>query len=214
MPRKPAFRLGRSRTGLGLFATVPIKKPAFIVEYKGRKLTTEQADVLEARGNRYLYEINSRWTIDGTTRRNLGRYANHSCRPNAKARTVGHKVFLRAIKNIKPGDEITYNYGRDYFLNVITPRGCKCDKCRAKRAAARAKTRAKARAKSRVKAGAKAEDRKAPDLSAGSRRVGNARREVVTRSLAIARDSTGRLWQARRLSPTAPTKFHPLRNPK
>jgi uncharacterized protein len=156
MPRKPAFRLGRSRTGLGLFATAPINKRAFIVEYKGRKLTTEQADVLEARGNRYLYEINSRWTIDGTTRRNLGRYANHSCRPNAKARTVGHKVFLRAIKNIKPGDEITYNYGRDYFLNVITPRGCKCDKCRAKRAAARAKTRAKIRAKIRAKARAKA----------------------------------------------------------
>ena len=48
----------------------PSKKRAFIVEYKGPgKLTTEQADVLEARGNRYLYEINSRWTIDGTTRR-------------------------------------------------------------------------------------------------------------------------------------------------
>ena len=155
MPRKPAFRLGRSRTGLGLFATAPIKKRALIVEYKGRKLTTEQADVLEARGNRYLYEINSRWTIDGTTRRNLCRYANHSCRPNAKARTVGHQVFLRAIKNIKPGDEITYNYGRDYFLNVITRRGCKCDKCRAKRAAAQAKRRAKTRAKTRASTRAK-----------------------------------------------------------
>ena len=61
MARKRAFRIGRSRTGLGLFATAPIKKGAFIVEYKGRKLTTEQADKLEARGNRYLYEINSRW---------------------------------------------------------------------------------------------------------------------------------------------------------
>ena len=63
MARKRAFRIGRSRTGLGLFATIPIKKGAFIVEYKGRKLTNEQADKLEARGNRYLYEINSRWTI-------------------------------------------------------------------------------------------------------------------------------------------------------
>ena len=61
------YRIGRSRTGLGLFATAPIKKRAFIVEYKGRKLTTAQAEKLEARGNRYLYEINSRWTIDGTT---------------------------------------------------------------------------------------------------------------------------------------------------
>ena len=107
MPRKHAFRIGRSRTGLGLFATAPIKKRAFIVEYKGRKLTTEQAEKLEARGNRYLYEINSRWTIDGTTRKNLGRYANHSCRPNAESHRIGHKVFLRAIKNINPGDEIT-----------------------------------------------------------------------------------------------------------
>ena len=123
MARKRTFRIGRSRTGLGLFATAPIKKKTFIVEYKGRKLTTEQADRLEARGNRYLYEINSRWTIDGTGRRNLCRYANHSCRPNAEAHTIGHKVIIRAIKNIRIGDEITYDYGRDYLTNFITRRG-------------------------------------------------------------------------------------------
>ena len=143
MARKKAFRIGRSRTGLGLFATAPIKKRAFIVEYKGRKLTTKQADQIEARGNRYLYEVNSRWTIDGTSRKNVGRYANHSCRPNAKSHRIGHKIILRAIKNNQPGDEITYNYGRDYFINVITRRGCKCDKCRKKRADARAKARFK-----------------------------------------------------------------------
>jgi uncharacterized protein len=143
MARKRAFRIGRSRTGLGLFATAPIKKGAFIVEYKGRKLTNEQADELEARGNRYLYEINSRWTIDGTSRKNLGRYANHSCRPNAETHTIGHKVIIRAIKNIRIGAEITHNYGRDYFTSVITRRGCKCDKCRKARADARAKPLAK-----------------------------------------------------------------------
>src|SRR5262245_17779862 len=137
MPRKQPFRIGRSRTGLGLFATAPIRKRALIVEYKGRRLTTKQADVVEARGGRYLYEINSRWTIAGATRRNLGRYANHSCRPNAESHRIGHRVFLRATKAIRPGDEITYDYGEDYFTNVITPRGCKCDKCRGKRAAAR-----------------------------------------------------------------------------
>jgi uncharacterized protein len=151
MSRKRSFRVGRARTGLGLFATQPIKKSAFIVEYKGRKLTTGEADKLEARGNRYLYEINSRWTIDGTSRRNLGRYANHSCRPNAESHSIGHKVILRAIKNIRPGDEITYSYGTDYLVNVITRRGCKCDKCREKRAAARAAARAKTRrAKTRL----------------------------------------------------------------
>jgi uncharacterized protein len=148
--RKKPFRVGRSRTGLGLFATAPIKKRAFIVEYKGRRLTTAQADKLEARGNRYLYEYNSRWTIDGTSRSNTGRYANHSCRPNAKAYRAHGRVFLRAIKAIEPGHEITYNYGRDYFLNVITPRGCKCVKCRERRREARRASLARAaRAKRR-----------------------------------------------------------------
>ncbi len=130
MPRKKPYRVGRSRTGLGLYATEAIKKRTFIAEYKGPWLTNEQADRLEARGSRYLYEINSRWTIDGSSRKNIARYANHSCRPNAESHRMNGKVILRAIKTINPGDEITYNYGRDYFLNVITPRGCKCVKCR------------------------------------------------------------------------------------
>ena len=145
MARNRAFCIGRSRTGLGLFAAAPIKKSAFIVEYKGRKLTTEQANKLEARGNCYLFEINSRWTIDGASRKNLGRYVNHSCRPNAEAHIIGHKVIIRAIKNIRAGAEITYNYGRDYLINVITRRRCKCDKCRKRRADVRAKARAKSR---------------------------------------------------------------------
>jgi SET domain-containing protein len=135
VPRKKPFRIGRSRTGLGLFATEPIGKHAFIVEYKGPWLPNEQAEKLEARGNRYLYEINSRWTIDGSSRRNIGRYANHSCRPNAESHRIRDKIILRAIRNIRPGEEITYDYGDDYLQNVITRRGCKCVKCREKRSA-------------------------------------------------------------------------------
>jgi SET domain-containing protein len=147
MPRRP-FRIGRSRTGLGLFATEPIKKRAFIVEYTGRRLTTAQAEKLEARNARYLYEINSRWTIDGKSRRNLGRYANHSCRPNAESDTIrGKKVILRAIKNINPGDEITYSYGSDYFDVYLKPVGCKCTKCIEKRREARRARAVKARRK-------------------------------------------------------------------
>src|SRR5262249_57207752 len=96
-------------------------------------------------GNELRDEINSRRTIDGTSRKNFGRYVNHSCRPNAETHRIGHKVVIRAIKNIKTGAEITYNYGRDYLINVITRRGCKCDKCRKQRADARAKARAKSR---------------------------------------------------------------------
>src|SRR5882672_10276857 len=98
MPRKKSFRVGRSRTGLGLFATAPIEKRALIVEYKGPRLTNAQADKLEARGSRYLYEINSRWTIDGSGRNNIARYANHSCRPNSESHRLRGKVYIRAIK--------------------------------------------------------------------------------------------------------------------
>jgi len=91
------YRVGRSRTGLGLFATTPIKKGAFIIAYRGRRITNAQAEKLEARGSRYMFEINSRWTIDGSSRRNIARYANHSCRPNAESDVVKGGVILRAI---------------------------------------------------------------------------------------------------------------------
>jgi uncharacterized protein len=136
------FRVGRSRTGLGLFATEAIKKGTFIAEYKGRRVTNAEADELEARSSRYMYELNGYWTVDGSARYNIARYANHSCRPNAESDVIrgkrargrkGGMVILRAIKNIKPGDEITYDYGRDYFDGFIKPIGCKCDKCTEKR---------------------------------------------------------------------------------
>jgi uncharacterized protein len=141
------LRIGRSRAGLGLFALVAIKKGQFIVRYSGRKITTEVADQLDTR---YLFEVNSRWTIDGANRKNRARYINHSCRPNAEVYFVKHVIKIRAIKNIKPGDEITYHYGRDYFDSFIKGVGCKCRACRKKRAEKRAEMRARrARRKAR-----------------------------------------------------------------
>ena len=104
-----SIRIGRSVTGLGLFATKPIKRGVRIAAYRGRRITTEEADRREARGARYQFELNKRWTIDGSPRWNLARYINHSCRPNAKP--VGRRggaggkrrtprasaVYLRAV---------------------------------------------------------------------------------------------------------------------
>ena len=124
------YRVGRCATGLGLFATLPIAKGALIVEYSGRRISTRQAREREARiGCRFMFEINSRWTVDGSTRRNIGRYANHSCRPNAESVVVKGKLMLRAIKAIAAGEEITYDYGREYFELFIKPQGCRCAKC-------------------------------------------------------------------------------------
>jgi uncharacterized protein len=136
------YRVGRAATGLGLFATAPIEHGDFIIAYKGRRISNALATRLEARGARYLYEINGRWTIDGSSRGNIARYANHSCRPNAESDVVKGKVILRAIKNIKPGDEITYDYGEEYFELFLEPKGCKCAKCTAQqRGKRKAKTR-------------------------------------------------------------------------
>ena len=147
MARKP-FRVGRSKTGLGLFATDFIPKGTLIVEYRGRRMRNADADKLADRGAKYLYEINNRWTIDGSTRSNLARYINHACRPNAEVYFVKHVIKIRAIKNIKPDDEITYHYGRNYVDAFIKAVGCKCKFCATKRAKLRAlKRKRKGRAK-------------------------------------------------------------------
>jgi hypothetical protein len=154
-PKKP-YRVGRSRTGLGLFATKPIKKGAKIVRYFGPLLDSRKKkdDAVE---NKYLFELNGRWTIDGSVRQNIARYINHACKPNAESDVSARKrkVVIRAIKNIEPGEEINYDYGTDYFKAYLKPIGCKCAACEKKRKKKRAEARAeklrlKARAEKRA----------------------------------------------------------------
>jgi hypothetical protein len=150
------YRIGRSRTGLGLFATKPIKKGARIVRYFGPLLDSrnKKHDDIE---NKYLFELNGRWTIDGSVRKNVARYINHACRPNAESDVSARKrkVVIRALKNIEPGEEINYDYGTDYFKAYLKPIGCKCAACEKKRKKLRAeerdrKKRAKARAEKKA----------------------------------------------------------------
>lgn len=142
MPRRP-FRIGRSFTGLGLFATRPIKKREKIAEYKGPRVTAEEAGRLERRGNRYLYEINPRVTIDGSPRSNIARYANHSCNPNSETYAYARRVFIRTLRRIKPDEEITYDYGNDYLKYVIGRSYCQCGRCRRRRARKQREMRAR-----------------------------------------------------------------------
>src|SRR5215472_16290187 len=141
-PHKP-YRIGRSRTGLGLFATRPIRKGSKIIRYFGPLLDSKKKkdDEIE---NKYLFELTNRWTIDGSVRKNIARYINHACRPNAESdvKPRKRKVFIRAIKNIEPGEEINYDYGTDYFKAYLKPIGCKCHACERKRKKKRAEARA------------------------------------------------------------------------
>jgi uncharacterized protein len=143
IPSNKPYRVGRSRTGLGLFATQPIKKGAKIVRYFGPLLDSKKKkdDAIE---NKYLFELNNRWTIDGSVRKNIARYINHACKPNAESdvRPRKRRVVIRAIKNIEAGDEINYDYGTDYFKAYLKPIGCKCDACEKKRKKKRAEARA------------------------------------------------------------------------
>jgi uncharacterized protein len=150
IPKNKPYRVGRSSTGLGLFATKPIKKGAKIIRYFGPLLDSKKKkdDAIE---NKYLFELNNRWTIDGSVRKNIARYINHACKPNAESdvKPRKRKVVIRAIKNIEPGEEINYDYGTDYFKAYLKPIGCKCAACEKKRKKKRAEARAE---KARLKA--------------------------------------------------------------
>src|SRR3954462_3551045 len=159
IPLHKPYRVGRSLTGLGLFATKPIKKGTKIIRYFGPLLDCKKKkdDAIE---NKYLFELNDRWTIDGSVRKNVARYINHACKPNAESdvKPRKRKVFIRAIKNIEPGEEINYDYGTDYFKAYLKPIGCKCEACERKRAKKRAEAREE-KASLKAKEARKAEKR-------------------------------------------------------
>jgi uncharacterized protein len=135
------FRLGRSVTGLGLFATRPIKRAAYIATYRGRIISTEEADRREARGARYMFELSKKWTIDGSPRWNVARYINHSCKPNATPVGRSGGIVIVALRRIEPEEEITYDYGKEYLQYFLESGGCKCAACRKKRATRRRRQR-------------------------------------------------------------------------
>src|SRR5262245_35033894 len=163
-----SFRIGRSKSGLGLFAARPIRKGQFIVRYSGRKIPNAEAERREAKGARYMYELNKDYTLDGSSRRNLGRYANHSCRPNAESVVYRGVVRIKAMRRIKPGDEITYHYGKDYYEAYIGKARCKCVTCARRRARERLARKRSAERRKRAAARLRAARRKAARLRQGS----------------------------------------------
>jgi SET domain-containing protein len=118
----------KSFAGLGLFAGEAIKKGSRIIEYIGEKVTADEAN---KRGGKYLFEINTKWTIDGTTRKNTARYINHACgsAANCEAENDRGHIFILAKKNIEAGAELVYDYGAEYFDEHIKPHGCRCGEC-------------------------------------------------------------------------------------
>jgi len=189
---KKPYRIGRSRTGLGLFATRPIKKGTRIIQYFGPLLDSRKVDDDEIE-NKYLFELNGRWTVDGSPRKNIARYINHSCRPNAESdvRPRERKIYIRAIKDIAVGDEINYDYGTDYFKIYLKPIGCKCDACERKRANAQERPGAAKTAKTASKAPKKSAA-KAPKKSAGKTASKTARSASKPGRVPATKKATGK----------------------
>ena len=119
-------RVKRSSAGLGLYAFEPIKKGETIIEYVGHRLHPSHGDTLN---NRYVFNVSTRVDIDGSPRWNTARYINHSCRPNCEAINRRGRIFIVSRRQITAGEELTYNYGKDYFEGILTKEGCLCVKC-------------------------------------------------------------------------------------
>lgn len=116
----------RTPTALGLFAGVPIPEGACVIEYIGHVLEDDEWFDLNSR---YLFRISENKTINGSPRWNLARNINHSCSPNCQPEIYRGRLFIRALRAIDAGEELTYDYGPEYFEEFIAPRGCLCASC-------------------------------------------------------------------------------------
>jgi hypothetical protein len=131
-PKK--FLIKKSASGLGLYSNIEIKKGEFVIEYTGNMISNDEAD---KKGGKYLFQVNSKCTVDGTDRKNISRYINHSCRPNCEAYIKGKKIKIYSKRKISIGEELTYDYGKEYFDEYIKSHRCTCNHCKKRSAGIR-----------------------------------------------------------------------------
>tara|TARA_X000001036_G_C20545570_1_gene752169 strand:- start:172 stop:687 length:516 start_codon:yes stop_codon:yes gene_type:complete len=123
--------------GIGIIATQNIKKNTKIIQYIGEKVNKKEGDRRSAarikkflkqknEGSVYVFELNSRFDIDGSPLYNKARYINHSCLPNCEVDIIDNEIWIIAIKNIKKGNELSYDYGYPFDKEDFTDHICKC----------------------------------------------------------------------------------------
>ena len=103
--------------GWGVFATQSITKNKRIIDYAGELIDHKESLKRETRylnkGCIWCFTVNRRWVRDANVGGNLARFINHSCTPNCYSHIVGTTIWIRASRNISPGEELTYNYYTD-----------------------------------------------------------------------------------------------------
>ncbi|MGH9349407.1 MAG: SET domain-containing protein [Vicinamibacterales bacterium] len=103
--------------GLGVFALERITKNTRIVDYAGELIDQRESLRRETkylkRGCIWCFTVNRRWVRDANVGGNVARFINHSCRPNCYSQVIGRTIWIRAARNIEPGEELTYDYHTD-----------------------------------------------------------------------------------------------------
>jgi SET domain-containing protein len=116
--REPLYVVRRSDIhGRGVFAARRIRKGTRIVEYKGERISNDEADrryddTRMKRHHTFLFTLDKDTVIDGAIAAGGGdaSYINHSCDPNCEAIITGKKIFIHARRTIEPGEELAYDY--------------------------------------------------------------------------------------------------------
>jgi SET domain-containing protein len=108
----------RSRIqGWGVFATQPIPKNKRIIHYAGEKITSRESSKREKHylktGHIWCFKLNGRFVRDAGVGGNIARYINHACKPNCYTQVVDDTIWIRAARNIRKGEELTYDYSTD-----------------------------------------------------------------------------------------------------
>lgn len=111
-------RLALRRSGIhgrGVFAKEFIPAGTRLIEYRGERLTTEEADArypdeLGTAHHTFLFAIDDDVVIDAAVRGNMARWINHSCEPNCDAVIEDARVFIESVVDIEEGEELTYDY--------------------------------------------------------------------------------------------------------
>ncbi len=110
--------------GKGAFARRHIPAGTRLIEYVGERIDKDESNRRCELGNPYIFCINDEWDLDGAAVPNPARYFNHSCRPNCEARQEDDRIWIWALEDIAPGEELTYNYG--YDLEEWRDHPCAC----------------------------------------------------------------------------------------
>ncbi|MDB9799431.1 SET domain-containing protein-lysine N-methyltransferase [Pelagibacteraceae bacterium] len=112
----------------GLYASQDIEKDNIIIHYKGKLISKKETETNPKYDNEkaiYLFNINNRYDLDGDFEYNTARLINHSCNPNCEVAGKGLKLWIFALRDIKKGEELSYDYGFGYDENY-KDFVCKC----------------------------------------------------------------------------------------